>query len=212
MELGDNNSNEEEENITRDPTSVIHMVTYAFRETTESGIEEPNLQAKKFFDMLDAAKKPIYDGCKESHSRLQAATRKMNIKTEYNLLEDCVDAIADFVKDLLPEPNLAPGTYYKIQKLVSSLGLSFQMIDVCVDNYMIFWRDTANLDACTFCQKPRFQVTNEKSRVSFKRMWYLPITDRLKRLYQSERTAGPMIWHAEHSTEGNILHPSYAEA
>jgi len=212
LEPEDNNSNEEEENIIRDPTGVIQMVTNAFRETTESGIEEPNLEAKKFFDMLDAAKKPIYDGCKEGHSRLSAATRLMNIKTEYNLSEDCVDAIADFVKDLLPEPNLAPGSYYEIQKLVSSLGLPYQMIDVCVDNCMIFWRDTVNLDACTFCQKPRFQVTSGKSRVPFKRMWYLPITDRLKRLYQSERTAGPMRWHAEHSSDGNISHPSDAEA
>jgi len=71
------------------------MVTDAFHKTTESGIEEPNLEAKKFFDMLDAAKKPIYDGCKEGHSRLSAATRMMNIRTEYNLSEDCVDAIAD---------------------------------------------------------------------------------------------------------------------
>jgi len=67
------------------------MVTDAFHKTTESGIEEPNLEAKKFFDMLDAAKKPIYDGCKEGHSHLSAATRMMNIKIEYKLSEDCVD-------------------------------------------------------------------------------------------------------------------------
>ncbi|KAG7572298.1 Ribonuclease H-like superfamily [Arabidopsis suecica] len=36
--------------------------------------------------------------------------------------------------------------------------------------------------------------------------------DRLKRLYQSERTGGPMRWHAEHSSDGNISHPSDAEA
>lgn len=60
----------------------------------------------------------------------------MKRKTEYNLSEDCVDAIADFVNNLLSEPNLAPGSYYEIQNLVSSLRLPFQMIDVCVDNCM----------------------------------------------------------------------------
>lgn len=39
-------------------------------------------------------------------------------------------------------------------------------------------------------------------------MWYLPITDRLKRLYQSERTASSMRWHAE----GEMTHPSDAKA
>ena len=44
-------------------------------------------------------------------------------------------------------------------------------------------------------------------------MWYLPIKDRLKRLYQSEKTAAAMRWHAEHTQkEGEINHPSDAKA
>jgi len=63
LELGNNNSTDKEENTTRDSTGVIQMVIDAFREKTESGTGEQNLDAKKFFDMLDAAKKLIYDGC-----------------------------------------------------------------------------------------------------------------------------------------------------
>jgi len=44
-------------------------------------------------------------------------------------------------------------------------------------------------------------------------MWYLPKMDRLKRLYQSERTCASMRWHAEHSREdGEVTHPSDAKA
>ncbi|XP_020876242.1 uncharacterized protein LOC110227178 isoform X3 [Arabidopsis lyrata subsp. lyrata] len=44
-------------------------------------------------------------------------------------------------------------------------------------------------------------------------MWYLPITDRLKRLYHSERTSASMRWHAEHSRiDGEVTHPSDAKA
>ncbi|KAL1223467.1 hypothetical protein V5N11_003525 [Cardamine amara subsp. amara] len=44
-------------------------------------------------------------------------------------------------------------------------------------------------------------------------MWYLPITEKLKRLYQSERTAAAMRWHGEHlQTDGEICHPSDAKA
>ena len=40
-------------------------------------------------------------------------------------------------------------------------------------------------------------------------MWYLPITDRLIGLYQYERTAGMIRWHAEHvQRDGKVAHPS----
>ncbi|XP_013624852.1 PREDICTED: uncharacterized protein LOC106331040 [Brassica oleracea var. oleracea] len=174
--------------------------------------EQPNLEARRFFEMLDAAKQPLYQGCKDGHSPLSSASRLMALKTDYNLAEECVDAIADFVKDVLPEDNLAPGSYYEVQKLVAGLGLPYQVIDVCIDNCMIYWRADENRERCKFCRKPRYQDTTGRVPVPYKRMWYLPLTERLKRLYQSERTAEPMRWHAEHLTNGEITHPSDAEA
>lgn len=136
----------------------------------------------------------------------------MSIKTEWNLAEDCVDAIADFAKDYMPADNLAPGSFYEIQKLVSGLRLTYEMIDVCRDNCMIFWGDDCNLEACKWCEKQRFKETSGRIKIPYQRMWYLPITDRLKRLYQSEQTAASMRWHAEHEFTGEISHPSDAEA
>ncbi|XP_048627466.1 uncharacterized protein LOC125596325 [Brassica napus] len=175
-------------------------------------VEEPNFEAQKFYDMLDAAKQPLYDGCRDGISPLSAATRMMSIKTDYNLSEDCVDAIAGFVKDILPEDNLSPATYYEIQNLVSGLGLPYQMIDVCIDNCMLYWRRDVDRTSCRFCHKPRFQKTSRKTKIPYKRMWYLPITDRLKRLYQSKHTADAMRWHGEHNSNGEIAHPSDAKA
>ena len=97
------------------------------------GEDLPNAEAMRFYDMLDAGKQPLYEGCRDGHSALSSATRLMGIKTDYNLAEDCVDAIADFVKGILPEDNVAPGSYYEVQKLVAGLGLSYQVIDVCSD-------------------------------------------------------------------------------
>ena len=121
--------------------------------------------------------------------------------------EDCVDAWADFVKEILPEDNISPGSYVENEKLVSGLGLPYQMIDVCIDNCTIYWQSDAEYLACRFCGKPRFQDTSGRIRVPYKRMWYLPLVDRLKRLYQCECTAGVMCWHKEHSNEGSIAHP-----
>ncbi|KAL1226343.1 hypothetical protein V5N11_030515 [Cardamine amara subsp. amara] len=139
--------------------------------------------------MLDAAKHPLYKGCKEGHSPLSSATRLMTIKTDHNLSEECVDAITEWAKDLWPEDNLLPASYYEVQKLVAGLGLPYKVIDVCIDNCMLYWREDENRNRCRFCRKPRYQETSGRVPILYKRMWYLPITDRLKRLYTSQRTA-----------------------
>lgn len=205
---------EEENTMNMEEDSGAHIVRDTFRETIEGANigEEPNEEAKRFYDLLQAARNPIYEGCKDGLSALSAATRLMSIKTEWNLAEECVDAIADFAKDYMPEENLAPGSYYEIQKMVSGLGLPYEMIDVCRDNCMIFWRDDSNLETCKWCGKQRYKETSGRKKIPYQRMWYLPITDRLKRLYQSKRTAAPMRWHAEHEFTGEISHPSDAEA
>ena len=197
------------------------MITDAFRETTTVAVEvdnveveEPNLDAKRFYQMLEAANQPIYEGCREGLSKLSLAARMMNIKTDHNLPQVCMDAWAELFKEYLPQDNLSAESYYEIQKLVSSLGLPSEQIDVCIDNCMIYWRKDAELLECKFCKKPRYKPQGRgRKRVPYQRMWYLPITDRLKRLYQSEKTAAAMRWHAEHTQkEGEINHPSDAKA
>lgn len=47
------------------------------------------------------------------------------------------------------------------------------------------------------------------NKIPFSRMWYLPIADRLKRMYQIVKTSAAMRWHAEHEDEeGEMCHPS----
>ena len=138
----------------------------------------------------------------------------MNIKMDHNLPENCMDAWAELFKEYLREDNVSAESYYEIQKLVYSLGLPSEMIDVCIDNCMIYWKEDDKLEECRFCKKPRFKPQGRgRNMVPYQRMWYLPITDRLKRLYQSERTAASMRWHAEHvQRDGEVAHPSDARA
>ncbi|XP_020876240.1 uncharacterized protein LOC110227178 isoform X1 [Arabidopsis lyrata subsp. lyrata] len=196
-------------------TRFHDMVHDAYHETStlSDNIEEPNVDAQQFYNMLDAANQPLYDGCREGLSRLSLASRMMNIKTDNNLSEVCMDSWAELISEILPEDNLAAESYYEIQKLVSSLGLPSEMIDVCIDNYMIFWKNDDQLQECRFCGKPRYKPSTGRTKVPYHRMWYLPITDRLKRLYHSERTSASMRWHAEHSRiDGEVTHPSDAKA
>lgn len=95
---------------------AYRKIIYSFSEDENRG-EKPNLEAKRFFDMFDASKNLGYGSCREGHSLLSAATKMMNIKTDFKFLEDCVDVWTDFVKVILPEDNLLPSFYYEIEKL-----------------------------------------------------------------------------------------------
>ncbi|XP_019084253.1 PREDICTED: uncharacterized protein LOC109125911 [Camelina sativa] len=86
------------------------MVNDAFHETTaafpENNTEEPNVDAQRFYTMLDAANQPIYDGCREGHSKLSLASRMMTIKADNNLSENCMDSWAELIKEYLSADNM----------------------------------------------------------------------------------------------------------
>ncbi|KAG7528519.1 hypothetical protein ISN44_Un175g000020 [Arabidopsis suecica] len=173
--------------------------------------EEPTQEAKRFYDMLAAANTPLYDGCREGQSQLSFAARFMNNKVDYNLSETCMDGWAELFTEYLPEGNQATGSYYETETLMRKLGLPYYTYDVCIDNCMLFWKDDEKLGNCKFCGKPRYKESEGRTRIPYSKMWYLPIGDRLKRMYQSQKTAASMRWHAEHESEAGLMcHPSDA--
>ncbi|CAA7038848.1 unnamed protein product [Microthlaspi erraticum] len=123
------------ESLTEQINPYVAMVSDAFvgnmEEFVENMEEEPNAEAKKFFHILDAAKNPIYDGCKDGLSQLSLAARLMSLKTDYNLPQNCMDSISHMVQDFLPQGNNSMNSYYDIKKLMRSLGLPYHKIDVC---------------------------------------------------------------------------------
>ncbi|MEJ1821277.1 hypothetical protein, partial [Escherichia coli] len=52
--------------------------------------EEPNAEARKFYDMLDAVDKPLWPGC-SNHSQLSVVARLLSWKAENNISEKGFD-------------------------------------------------------------------------------------------------------------------------
>ncbi|XP_019160044.1 PREDICTED: uncharacterized protein LOC109156648 [Ipomoea nil] len=178
--------------------------------------EEPNVEDKKFFDMLDAADRQLWSGC-EKLTQLSAVARLLNIKTEYRLPEQCFDAFCQLFKDGLPEDNNMVDSFYQTKKLIQGLGLPVEKIDCCRLGCMLYWGDDKELTQCKLCQQPRYKKSSRSSNqslVSYKKMYYLPLAPRLKRLYASKTTAASMRWHNEdHGHDSGVMcHPSDSEA
>ena len=177
--------------------------------------EAPNPKAQQFYDLLHASDEPLYSGCTR-HSKLSAVSRMLHLKSEQNMPDIHFNSWAGLINELLPdEGNKVPENFYRTKQFIDALGLPVEKIHVCINGCMLFWGDDEEAMECKFCNHPRFKVGNSKKSklVPYQKMYYLPITPRLQRLYASEETAKHMTWHKEHVHEGDeMCHPSDGEA
>jgi hypothetical protein len=84
------------------------------------------------------------------------------------------------------------------KKVLSGLDMDYEKIDVCDNNCMLFWKETASEKKCTVCGEPRFvEVENDDgltvtTEVARKQLRCMPLIPQLKRLFISKNTARHM--------------------
>lgn len=214
-----------------DPFTLLqHMVEDAFDHRTndlqsigdvdneeEINEEPPNNDDKDFYDLLTTANRPLYEGASES--KLSMSVKLMACKTNWNIPQKCLDFIASMLIDVCPSKDLLPNFFYQAEKLVSMLGLKYEKIDCCPNGCMLFYKDNSADRECRFCHETRYLprktgIGNYKD-IPAKRMFYMPITPRLKRLYASVETSARMRWHHNRPSSGVLRHlsqcPCFAE-
>lgn len=183
--------------------------------TRECEPEMPNAAAQQFYQMLDAAKTPLWEGC-EDHSELSASVRLLSIKSDYNMSEQCYNEVVRLMKETLPRGNRMVRDFYRTRRMVSKLGLGYKKIDCCVNGCMLYYKENLTGIQCNFCHEPRYARRVSRGRykdVARKQMWYLPLAPRLQRLFASPSTASEMRWHHDNPREYGVLsHPSDGEA
>ena len=110
------------------------------------------------------------------------------------------------MKDIFPDGNKLPNSHYNAKKLLSKLGLSYEIIHVCKYDCALFWKENANLQSCPIYNTSRWKSRKGK-KVSWKVFHYFPLKDWLKRLYASHHTAKEMTWHiCSQSKDEDLMH------
>ncbi|KAK8933896.1 hypothetical protein KSP39_PZI015965 [Platanthera zijinensis] len=120
------------------------------------------------------------------------------------LLESLIDAF--------PNINL-PKSYYEAQKITKDLGFSYETLDACPKNCMLFNGNDLSLDECEICGESRYKKYNESSgiiqctttKIASKQVRYFPLKLRLKRLFMSSKNAHFMRWHTDERTDDGIM-------
>jgi len=63
-----------------------------------------------FYNMVQPAQQPLYDNC-STHSELFTAVRLLNIKSNYNIPQNCFNTIIQLMKKMCPLNNRVPNNY-----------------------------------------------------------------------------------------------------
>jgi hypothetical protein len=187
-------------------------------EAIEAEVTEhpPTVEVEAFFKLLKALEQPLH----VEVTLLAFITRMMAIKSKYFFSNNCYNNLVELINDILQKPHKVPKDMYQSKKMMSTLGLKYEKINVCLDNNMLFWKEHGNKKKCLECGQSRFieVVTQDCEKVTTedaqKQLCYFPITPRLNRLFISKRTARHMRWHKEgiRENDGVMGHPSNGEA
>ncbi|XP_078154434.1 uncharacterized protein LOC144549544 [Carex rostrata] len=180
--------------------------------------EQPNSKAQEFYNMMNAAEEPLWDGCDKEHTVLACVTELLSIKSDCGITKEGFNRILSAVKKWLLKENRLPPNQYQCKKLVKGLGLSHVKIHACPNDCMLYYGDNnISKEKCDVCGHDRFKPDNHlkpTKRIPYKILRYLPITPRLLRLFLSSTTAEQMRWHKEgkREKEGVMVHPADGEA
>jgi len=133
---------------------MADMVDDAIMESQNVKEEESSTYREPFYNMVQALQQPLYDGC-SAHSELSTAVRLLNIKSDYNIPQNCFNEIVQIMKEMYPPNNCVPNSYGQTKKVVKDLSNDVVQIDCWQIGCMLFFKEDANLNACKFCGHSR---------------------------------------------------------
>ena len=203
-------------------TELLHSL---IRGTIRGEIDEeqPNEMAKKFFKLLQEAKKELFPGCTEA-TQVSFIVKMFQMKCMFGCSNACMEYVLGLFLLILPKGHCLPDSMEKIKKVVRDLGLNYEKIDACYNDCVLFrGKEYEGLDNCPKCGETRWKQSKEvqdvgsscgsKKRVPRKILRYFPLIPRLQRIYMSETRASYMRWHKEELVvDGKMRHPADSKA
>ena len=138
---------------------------------------------------------------------------------------------------LLPKPNKVPANTYRAKKLVSPFTMGVERSHACPNHCILYRGDTfKDLNKCPVCsascyknnvgycgdgnQGPSVEaddatlgISEKQSKITAMVMWYLPVSDRLRRFFSNPKDAELMRWwdlDKRKKGDGKLRHPADA--
>ncbi|GAA0178609.1 hypothetical protein LIER_29861 [Lithospermum erythrorhizon] len=133
----------------------------------ENDIDEyPNVTAEEYYHSLGEANTPLWDGC-TTYTKLKLASELVNLKSELvNLKSESVISQSHYKRMLEIMKGISlngwatiPNDFYEAKKMLAPLYLHKHKIHACVNNCMLYYKETEEIDNCIHFLEPRYKPT-----------------------------------------------------
>ena len=89
---------------------------------------------------------------------------------------------------MIPIGNTLPESTYAAKSLIKSMGLHYEMIHACPNDFILYWGKYEKINECPICGKSRWKVDAHSEMVhtgvSTKVLRYFPIVPSLNRMHR----------------------------
>ncbi|RVW36288.1 hypothetical protein CK203_103040 [Vitis vinifera] len=113
-----------------------------------------------FGRLLEDAEKPLYPGCMK-YTKLSALVKLYNLKARYGWSDKGFSELLQLLGDMLPLNNEMPLSMYEAKKTFSALGMEYQKIHACPNDFILYRNQYKDAIACPTCGKSRWKINNE---------------------------------------------------
>ncbi|XP_049358859.1 uncharacterized protein LOC125823536 [Solanum verrucosum] len=165
-----------------DVTGIIHdafggCTQLMDSDVNESSEVEPNLtensactsgnqthqEMDKFEQLMKEANEELYPGCKK-FSKLSFLLHIYRTKCMFKWSNESFDSLLGLLKDVLPEGEKLPPSFYETKNIVEGLGLKYEKIHACPNDCMLFRKEFASNDVneCKICGASRWKNNAKK--------------------------------------------------
>ena len=78
--------------------------------------------------------------------------------------DESFNALLGLLKDVLPDGEKLPPSYYQTKKIVEGLGLKYEKIHVCPNDCMLFRNELADkkVNECSICGASRWKTMRKR--------------------------------------------------
>ncbi|XP_061993579.1 uncharacterized protein LOC133711482 [Rosa rugosa] len=160
----------------------------------------PTPDAAKFYKLMSEADMELFPGARKK--KIDFLIRYYQLKDLHGWSDVSFTESLKLLNESFPEGENLPDSFYKTKQLVKDLGLSYEKIDACPNDCMLYWKEHSEATSCSICGtssryiKGAAEDGTSAKKIAAKVLRSFPLGPRLQRLYMSRHTTESMIWHS----------------
>jgi hypothetical protein len=173
------------------------------------------------------------NGCGKEFTQLRVMLELLKLKSSHEWSDNSFSKLLSLLAKLLPKSNTLPTSTYRAKKLICLLSLGMDKMHACPNHCILYRKEhefktkylsrykrsynhvyvdtmkkknkknTAIGSESVDDENDSDKEDNKKRKISALVMWYLPVIDRLKRVFSNPRDVELVRWHSEKHRKNN---------